>query len=86
MAAGYMNDHTDMFGFRMSFIMIGDLFTMENGFGIRLLVGPGFPMILGDGVHTATVGGTGGSVLAGIGFQLGFGGQPGFTGTGDMIT
>ena len=58
----------------------------KDGFGILLLVGPGFPMILGDGVYTATVGGIGGSVLAGIGFQPGFGGQPGFTGIGDMIT
>ena len=75
-----------MFGYLMLLTVLGDRIIMEDGFGIPLSVGPGFLMILGDGVFPITEDGTGEAASVGLGFLQFAGALRGCTGIGDQAT
>lgn len=83
--AGSTNSPMAMSGFPISITAIGGLTIMEDGTGILLLAGIGFPTSLGDGLFTTTADGTGGWAWVGTGFLIEFGVLLGFIGTGVTI-
>ena len=76
----------DIYGYHITSILTGDHITMEDGYGIPIMVMSGILMILGDGLHITTEDGTGVYSTAGIGYQVITGPLPGYTGTGMIIT
>jgi len=80
---GFMRALTAMSGFLMFTTTPGGLITMDDGYGIQSVVGPGFPMQVGGGVSAITAGGTGGSDWDGTGSRGVHGALPGFTGITD---
>ena len=81
-----MNNLMAMFGSQTSITVLGGLTTTDAGCGIRSAVGPGFLMILGDGVSITTDVGSGASAWVGTGFQPPAGALPGFLGIMGLIT
>ena len=78
--AGFTSSPMGMFGFLMSITIPGGLTATGAGCGIRCVVGPGSPTILGAGVSTTMEDGSGALVWAGTGSQPAAGARPGFPG------